>query len=121
MRRRALLAASQTGGGNTGGFKADFYFDYCEEFFMITTCYRNADELGLACFNEVFRLIEEYGIQTTTTIRELKNPINYGFEVYIEGSIVTAIRKEDSMYIMDTEGSYPFVRIVYDGTLIYEG
>lgn len=117
MRRRALLAASQTGGG---GFKADFHFDYCEEVWMVYNCYRAADELGVACYKEVVRLLEKYGTQESKDYKYLDNPINYGFEVYIEGTIVSRIERGLGNCYLCTDGEYDFTIIVPDGSLIYE-
>ena len=116
-RRRALMAASQTGGG---GFYADFHFDYCEEVFLTYNCYRAADELGVACYKEVVRLLEKYGTQEGTYWRYLDNPINYGFEVYIEGTIVSRITEEYGNYSLNTDGEYYSTRIFSDGSLLYE-
>lgn len=112
-----LLAASQTGGG---GFYADFHFDYCEEVLMIYNCYRAADELGVACYKEVVRLLEKYGTQVNEYYKYLDNPINYGFEVYIEGTIVSGISREYSTYTLITDGEYYVTIIPSDGSLIYE-
>lgn len=122
MRRRALLAASMPsgGGGDTGGFKAEFYFDYCEESWGMLHCYRDGDELGVACYNEMERLLEEYGTQTEVFYAELNNPINYGFEVYIEDSLVTKLTHEYGSLYMYTNGVYATVYIMPSGDLNYE-
>lgn len=117
MRRRALLAASQAGGG---GFKADFHFDYCEDVFFTYNCYRAADELGVACYKEVVRLLEKYGTQDSSFFRYLDNPINYGFEVYIEGTIVSRISSEYGACSLITDGEYYSTVILSDGSLTYE-
>ena len=117
MRRRALLAASQTGGG---GFYADFHFDYCEEVFFTYNCYRADDELGVACYKEVVRLLEKYGTQESSFFSYLDNPINYGFEVYIEGTIVSRIFREYGTYSLITDGEYYSTVILSDGSLTYE-
>ena len=117
MRRRALLAASQTGGG---GFYADFHFDYCEEVWMVLNCYRAADELGVACYKEMVRLLEKYGTQVSEYYKYLDNPINYGFEVYIEGTIVSRIDRDWGNYNLITDGEYNNTIIISDGSLIYE-
>lgn len=114
------MAASQTGGGDTGGFYAEFYFDYCGEFWGMFSCSRGEDELGLACYNEMVRLLEEYGTQTTETYRELDNPINYGFEVYVEGSIVTELILDFGNYFLRTNGEYGFTLITASGGLSCE-
>ena len=113
-----LMASSKPSGG--GGFKADFHFDYCEEVFLTYNCYRAADELGVACYKEVVRLLEKYGTQENTYYRYLDNPINYGFEVYIEGTIVSRISREYGTYGLITDGEYYVTIIVSDGSLIYE-
>lgn len=87
MRRRALLAASSN---LQGGFKANFYYDYCEEFWLTKECYRASDDLGIACYNEGVKLLKEHGI-SDGYYWWLSNPINYGFEVYIEGALVNQI------------------------------
>lgn len=86
-RRRALLAASSN---LQVGFKANFYYDYCEEFWHGSECYRSSDDLGIACYNEGVKLLKEHGI-LDEIYRVLSNPINYGFEVYIEGALVNQI------------------------------
>lgn len=116
-RRRALLAASQTGGG---GFKADFHFDYCEEVFMMYNCYRAADELGVACYKEVVRLLEEYGTQESTNYKYLDNPINHGFEVYIEGELVTRLSWFDGLFYLHADGEYYNNIISSGGSLTFE-
>lgn len=122
LRRRALLAASQTGGGG-GGFKADFYFDYCEESFGTLNCHRAGDELGVACYNEMVRLIDEYGAQAGGMgyIHTVQNPINYGFEVYVEGALATRLQKEHgNIYLVFSEGEYTYIIVTQTGELICE-
>lgn len=122
MRRRALLAASQTGGGG-GGFKADFYFDYCEESPFYKYCYRAGDDLGVACYNEIVRLIDEYGAQADSMgyIHTVQNPINYGFEVYVEGALATRLQKEyETIHLVFSEGEYSYIIVSRTGELIYE-
>lgn len=115
------MAKKPSGGGDTGGFYAEFYFDYCENLWVMLNCYRYADELGLACYNEVVRLIEEYGTQIDEHYIELDNPINYGFEVYVEGSIVTKLSRELGAYFLYTNGEYALTGIDTSGALNYEG
>ncbi len=90
-RRRALLAASSN---LSGGFKANFYYDYCEESWGVKECYRAPDDLGIACYNEGVELVKKYGI-SDGIYRVLSNPINYGFEVYVEGALVNQIAQSD--------------------------
>lgn len=108
------------GGGDTGGFKAEFYFDYCGEFWNMSACYRDGDELGVACYNEVVRLLEEYGTQINEQYIELDNPINYGFEVYVEGSIVTKLSYEYGNHFLYTNGEYKSTLINTSGYLSCE-
>lgn len=116
------MAASQQsgGGGDTGGFKAEFYFDYCDEWWGFITCERYADELGAACYNEAARLLEEYGTRITATYAGLDNPINYGFEVYIEDSLVTKLSLEYNTIFLHTNGEYAYTRIDASGYLVSE-
>lgn len=109
-RRRALLAASSN---LQGGFKANFYYDYCEEFWNIKECYRSPDDLGIACYNEGVKLLQKYGI-SDGIYRVLSNPINYGFEVYIEGALVNQIGQSHD----DSSG----LEIFYgeDGATLYQ-
>lgn len=119
-RRRALLAASQMGGN---GFYADFHFDYCEETFLSKFCYRASDDLGVACYNEIVRLIDEYGVQGDSlgNTHVVQNPINYGFEVYVEGALVTSILNESgTIFINFSEEEYSFTRVSGAGELVYE-
>lgn len=63
MRRRALLAASQTGGGGietTLQFPLYFDFDRCEIGFS-TYCTRAADDTSIELENYLNLLAEEYG------------------------------------------------------------
>lgn len=83
------------------------------------TCYRAGDELGVACYNEVVRLLEEYGTQINEQYIELDNPINYGFEVYVEGSIVTKLSFNNGNYLLITNGEYAFTIISPSGELSY--
>lgn len=89
--------------------------------FFYTLCYREGDDLGVACYNEVERLIDEYGVvdeygRTTS----LENPINYGFEVYIEGELVTGLMREPEATFLITEGEYSNTQVTTTGELIYE-
>ena len=123
MRRRALLAASAAGGGGDvgGGFTADFYFDYCEENFWGITYYERApDELGIACYNEVVRLLELYGDRYSASFIELFNPQQYGFNVTIEEEVVVGLSYESGAYFLFTYGEYSPTRVEHDGTLFYE-
>lgn len=61
MRRRALLAASQTGGGDAPEFPLYLYFDYCEELSFMKICYRAADDVGKTYFSYLWRALSAYG------------------------------------------------------------
>lgn len=118
MRRRALLAASSN---LQGGFKANFYYDYCEEFWGIKTCSRGPDDLGIACYNEGGKLLDEHGI-SDGEYTMLPNPINYGFEVYIEGSLVYKIAQSQLGGTPGLEAYYGeegYAVIYSDGSISY--
>lgn len=122
MRRRALLAASAASGGGGGeeSFYAEFFFDYCEEEFIYVYCYRAPDLLGQQCYEKTQELIGKYGIYDGSAAL-LTNPIDYGFEVYIEGELCTGIYKEVGAIFLITDGAYAYTQIVKDGTIQYEG
>lgn len=123
MRRRALLAASAASGGSGGGeaFYAEFFFDYCEGDILGIYCYRAPDLLGQQCHEKAQELLGKYGINGGYYIL-LTNPIDYGFEVYIEGELCTGIHREiDSSMFLITDGAYNFTHISGDGTIQYEG
>jgi hypothetical protein len=50
----------------------------------------------------------------------LENPINYGFEVYIEGALVTRLIYESGIWLQTTEGEYNYVLVTLTGALVYE-
>lgn len=117
-RRRALLAASSN---LSGGFKANFYYDYCEEFWGVKTCSRSPDDLGIACYNEGVKLLKKYGTSNGIFLT-LSNPKNYGFEVYIEGSLVykiTIYQSGDSPSIEAYYGEESYANIHSDGSISY--
>lgn len=121
MRRRALCAASAASGGDvSGGFTADFYFDYCENWGLTTICERAADELGVVCYNEMVRLIELYGERANEYHIILHNPQQYGFTVTLEGSDVISISKEYNAYFLTTYGEYGYTKVFPNGALYYE-
>lgn len=118
-RRRALLAASSN---LQGGFKANFYYDSCEEFWGVITCTRNPDDLGIACYNEGVKLLKEHGI-SDGYYRWLSNPINYGFEVYIEGALVYQIAQSQLDDLSSLEAQYGeegIATIHSNGLIMYE-
>ena len=124
MRRRALCAASMPSGGGDvgGGFTAYFYFDYCEDVFFMKFCERAPDALGVACYNEVVRLIDLYGVPVTDneTIIIVEDPQQYGFNVTLEGEEVVGIEKDYGAYFFITNGEYSYSRVEFDGTILYE-
>lgn len=65
-RRRALLAASQTGGGSILDtwlqFPLYFDFDYCENNFFSVYCARNADDTSIELRNLIQKLFISHGI-----------------------------------------------------------
>lgn len=123
MRRRALLAASTASGGGGGNesFYAEFFFDYCEANVFYIYCYRAPDSLGQQCYEKAQELIGKYGINDGFSI-SLTNPIDYGFEVYIEGELCTGIYRDTvGTTFLRTDGAYDFTQIVNGGTIQYEG
>lgn len=121
MRRRALLAASAIAGSNDGeSFYAEFFFDYCEEEFFGAVCYRAPDSLGQQCYEKAQELIEKYGIGDDD-YRSLTNPIDYGFEVYIEGELCISIAMNLGEITLETSGTYDFTGILNNGELQFEG
>lgn len=51
----------------------------------------------------------------------VQNPINYGFEVYVEGALVTSILNESgTIFINFSEEEYSFTRVSGAGELVYE-
>ena len=121
MRRRALLAASMPSGGGGGeeSFYAEFFFDYCEEDILYSHCYRAPDSLGQQCYEKVQELLGKYGIYNGfSTI--LTNPIDYGFEVYIEGELCTGLYTDSGSIYLITDGKYEFTQILNDGTIQWE-
>lgn len=114
-RRRALLAASSN---LQGGFKANFYYDYCEESWFGKECYRSPDDLGIACYNEGIKLLQKYGI-SYGVYKELENPINYGFEVYIEGEIVNEIGQNEGDSSFELYYGENWARMDQDGSIYY--
>ena len=66
MRRRMLMAASQTGGGSILDtwlqFPLYFDFDYCEKQFFIVYCTRNADDTSIELINLIQKLFISHGI-----------------------------------------------------------
>ena len=123
MRRRALLAASAASGGGVGeeSFYAEFFFDYCEDNIFYIYCYRAPDSLGQQCYEKAQELIEKYGIGYDGS-SSLTNPIDYGFEVYIEGELCISIYMDHigQIYFV-TGGAYDYTLISNGGILQYEG
>lgn len=122
MRRRFFNTNDGEGSGGEGGFYADFYFDYCEELILSKYCTRASDDLGVACYNEMVRLIDEYGALDSAGLSySVQNPINYGFEVYVEGALVTVIQKEYGSYVLYTwDGEYNYATVRDTGELYWE-
>lgn len=123
MRRRALLAASAASGGDVGGgFTADFYFDYCEDLGFYKYCERAPDALGVACYNEMVRLIDKYGVKDAVVeeIIVVENPRQYGFNVTVENEDVCQITKEWGNLFLGTNGGYLYTVVLSDGTLYRE-
>lgn len=123
MRRRALLAASAASGGGGGNesFYAEFFFDYCEDNMFYINCYRAPDSLGQQCYEKAQGLTEKYGIYDGNSTL-LTNPIDYGFEVYIEGELCTGIYIDyaGGLFLI-TDGAYAYTQIFNNGTIQYEG
>lgn len=121
MRRRALLAASAaSGAGGEESFYAEFFFDYCENDFFGAVCYRAPDSLGQQCYEKAQELIEKYGIGDDD-YSSLTNPIDYGFEVYIEGELCININMNLGEISLQTSGTYDFTEIRNNGELQFEG
>lgn len=120
MRRRALLAASAASGGGDAPFRAEFFFDYCEEDIFWFNCYRAPDSLGRQCYEKARELIEKYGIGDEY-VSYLTNPIDYGFEVYIEGNLCTSIYMDYELITLNTDGAYDSNKILNNGELQFEG
>lgn len=131
MRRRALLAASAASGGGGGGgdtpFEAEFYFDYCEDYFLYVSCYRAPDELSLECYARARDLIDKYGVPApdNNDYLILCNPMDYGFSVRIEQELCTQLEidasyQQNTMYFR-TNGSYDGAFILNNGEIYYEG
>jgi hypothetical protein len=123
MRRRALLAASAASGGGGGNesFYAEFFFDYCEDNIFYICCYRAPDSLGQQCYENAQELTEKYGINDGSATF-LTNPIDYGFEVYIEGELCTGIYiyNVGELFLI-TDGAYAYTQILHNGKIQYEG
>lgn len=121
MRRRALLAASTVSGGGGGEepFYAEFFFDYCEESPLGGYCERAADALSLECYEIGKALVEKYGEEAGYNLMVLTNPLDYGFEVYIEGALSIKISVEYGTLFFMSETEY-MGGIYRDGTLINE-
>lgn len=122
MRRRALLAASGASGGGGGEepFYAELFYDYCEDHILYIQCYRAPDELGIALFNEMVRLLEKYGQKENANFFTLSNPQQYGFNVTIEGGGVTEIIYDHGGYGLYYGEFNDYVMVWSDGTLRYE-
>ena len=103
-----------------GGFTANFFFDYCEDFGFYKQCERAPDDLGVACHNEAARLMELYGVESGHYYTSVDNPQRYGFNVTIEGAQVIEISKEYDTLFLHTGGEYQIVRIDRNGLIIYE-
>lgn len=120
-RRRALLAASAASGGGGGKepFYAELFFDYCESLLGGGVyCERAADALSLECYEIGKALVEKYG-EDDGIVNILTNPLDYGFEVYIEGVLSTKISMEYGALFFFSETEY-MGGINPDGTLIKE-
>ena len=103
-----------------GGFTANFFFDYCEDFGFYKQCERAPDDLGVACHNEAARLMELYGVESGHYYTSVDNPQRYGFNVTIEGAQVIEISKEYDTLFLHTGGEYQIVSIDRNGLIIYE-
>lgn len=80
MRRRALLAASGASGGGAPEFPLYLYFDYCDSYWGMTSCVREADEIGARYYEYL------YDILLSDKNNELKKlELNsLGIEIYID-------------------------------------
>ena len=112
MRRRALMAASQTGGGGietTLQFPLYIYFDYCEEFLGLTHCYGSGD------YAELKRLIkfvvETYGKDSGQYYRYVDEATldELGLEIYVEGEKVRSFSIEYSTSSLKTDTYFAIV------------
>ena len=103
-----------------GGFTANFFFDYCEDFGFYKQCERAPDDLSVACYNEAVRLMELYGVESEYYRTSVDNPQQYGFNVTIEDAQVIEISKEYDALFLHTGGEYQLVYIDVNGLIIYE-
>ena len=112
MRRRALLAASQTGGGGietTLQFPLYIYFDYCEESPLGGHCYGSGDYAEL---NRVIQLVvetygEKLGYYHQGVYESKLNEL--GLEIYVEGEKVRSFSIEYSTSSLNTDTYFAIV------------
>lgn len=118
MRRRALLAASQTGGGDAPEFPLYLYFDSCSEWGFTKSCVRNADEISLVLSEYLLKIMEQYGENSILQEATLKS---LGIDIYIEDEYVKEIRLWDTAIAFLTNGKYDYSILNSGGLLIWEG
>lgn len=125
MRRRALLAASQTGGGGDAPeFPLYLYFDHCINVGFMISCERPADETSITLYKYLKEIAQQYGeynygyVVNETVLNSL------GIDIYIEGGHVnmvslSVLETDNGIYLL-TDGEYDDCTLRSDGYLIYE-
>lgn len=119
MRRRALLASSAASGG--GEFTAEFVADYCEADWsgIFSICYIEANELGIECYNQMIAILDKYAVSYPNAYEYVIAPINYGFNVTVEGELVSTLFREGDEIYMSTM-SIDSIFVYEDGSMTWE-
>ena len=109
-------------GGNDFGIEFPLYltFDRCESFFMVETCFRDADELGVKLYSLVKDVVDKYGEGDIFIVGEQILDM-LGIELYIENGKVYELWKEGNAYFWGAyHDKYNVGRIHADGEITFE-
>lgn len=96
LRRRALLAASQTGGGNGLEFPLYLNFDYCEDSWGYKYCYINDNEVVETYYNYLKSECLKYDDGSINYQLPEESRIALGIEIYFDGNLATGFSFDSS-------------------------